>query len=83
MSEAHSDINKKVLLGMTTAELKEVARSLGMPSFAGEQIARWIYEKRVMSIDEMNVWPLPTALAQCVPSTVRKVLTEPSSICFL
>lgn len=54
MSEAHSDINKKVLLGMTTAELKEVARSLGMPSFAGEQIARWIYEKRVMSIDEMT-----------------------------
>lgn len=54
MSEARNDIKKKVLLGMTTTELKEVARSLGMPSFTGEQISRWIYEKKVMSIDEMT-----------------------------
>lgn len=54
MSEARNDIKKKVLLGMTTTELKEVAKSLGMPSFTGEQISRWIYEKKVMSIDEMT-----------------------------
>ena len=46
--------NKKVLLGMTTAELKELCRSLGMPAFTGGQIAKWLYEKQVMSIDEMT-----------------------------
>jgi 23S rRNA (adenine2503-C2)-methyltransferase len=45
---------KTVLLGMTTNELKEVARSLGMPAFTGGQIAGWLYQKRVRSIDEMT-----------------------------
>ena len=31
---------KTPLLGMTLAELKEVARSLGMPAFTGGQIAK-------------------------------------------
>ena len=46
--------NKNVLLGMTVPELKEVARSLGMPAFAGGQIARWLYVAHVRSIDEMT-----------------------------
>jgi len=46
--------DKKVLLGLSTAELKEVARDLGMPAFTGEQVARWMYEKNVRSIDEMT-----------------------------
>ena len=45
---------KKVLLGLTTAELKEVVRSLGMPAFTGGQIAKWLYVKHVRSIDEMT-----------------------------
>lgn len=45
---------KKVLLGLTTAELKEVVRSLGMPAFTGGQIAQWLYVKHVRSIDEMT-----------------------------
>ena len=45
---------KKVLMGMTTAELKEVARSLGMPAFSGGQIAQWLYQKHVTTIDEMT-----------------------------
>ncbi len=45
---------KKVLMGMTTAELKEVAKSLGMPAFTGGQIAQWLYAKHVTSIDEMT-----------------------------
>ncbi len=44
----------KILLGNTLDELKEIAKSLGMPAFTGVQIAKWIYEKRVTSIDEMT-----------------------------
>ena len=45
---------KKHLLGLTLAELKQVAQSLGMPAFTGGQIAKWIYGQRVKSIDEMT-----------------------------
>lgn len=44
----------KRLLGNTLDELKDIAKSLGMPAFTGGQIAKWIYEKRVSSIDEMT-----------------------------
>ena len=44
----------KKLLGNTLDELKAIAKSLGMPAFTGAQIAKWIYEKRVTSIDEMT-----------------------------
>ena len=44
----------KRLLGNTLDELKDIARSLGMPTFTGGQIAKWIYEKRVSTIDEMT-----------------------------
>ena len=47
-------MGKKVLLGLTTAELKQVAQELGMPAFTGGQIAKWLYEKNVRSIDEMT-----------------------------
>ena len=39
---------------MTLPELKQVAMSLGMPSFAGGQMAKWIYTQHVSSIDEMT-----------------------------
>lgn len=45
---------KKVLLGLTPAELKKVAQQLGMPAFTGSQIANWLYDKHVMSINEMT-----------------------------
>ena len=48
------DTSKKVLLGLSAGELKEVARSLGMPAFAGRQIAQWLYDKHVQHIDEMT-----------------------------
>lgn len=47
-------MNKTPLLGMTLAELKALAKSLGMPAFTGGQIAQWIYQKHVQSIDEMT-----------------------------
>ena len=48
------DDQKKVLMGLTTAELKEVARELGMPAFTGGQIARWLYQQNVTDIDAMT-----------------------------
>ena len=45
---------KKYLLGMTLGELKEVAKSLGMPAFTGGQMAKWLYTQQVESIDEMT-----------------------------
>jgi 23S rRNA (adenine2503-C2)-methyltransferase len=45
---------KQVLLGMTATELREVAKSLGMPAFTGGQIAQWLYQKHVTTIDEMT-----------------------------
>ena len=47
-------MEKKTLLGLTLDELKNVAKELGMPAFTGSQIAKWIYERRVKSIDEMT-----------------------------
>ncbi len=45
---------RKVLMGMTGSELKEAVRELGMPAFTGGQIARWLYQQHVGSIDEMT-----------------------------
>ena len=46
---------KKIsLLGMTLDELKEVAQQVGMPRFAAGQMAAWLYQKRVDSIDAMT-----------------------------
>lgn len=45
---------KKPLLGMTLDELKALVKSLGMPAFTGGQIAQWIYQKHVQTIDEMT-----------------------------
>ena len=45
---------KKVLLGLSLDELKGVAASLGLPAFAGKQMAQWLYEKRVTDIGDMT-----------------------------
>ena len=45
---------KKYLLGLTLAELKQVAKDLGMPAFTGAQMAKWLYGQHVKSIDEMT-----------------------------
>ena len=39
---------------MTTSELQVVASELDLPAFTGGQIAKWLYEKHVGSIDEMT-----------------------------
>ena len=45
---------KQTLLGLTLTELQEVVKRLGMPGFAAKQIASWLYDKKVASIDEMT-----------------------------
>ena len=47
-------MNKTRLLGMTAQELKQIAKQLDMPAFTGGQIAKWLYEKNVRTIDEMT-----------------------------
>lgn len=48
----------KPLIGMTLPQIAEVAESVGLRKFAARQIARWLYEKRVTSIDQMTDLPL-------------------------
>ena len=45
---------KKVLLGMSLAELQQVVADLGMPKFTAAQIAKWLYQQHVGTIDEMT-----------------------------
>jgi 23S rRNA (adenine2503-C2)-methyltransferase len=45
---------KTALLGMTKAELQQVADEMGMPRFAAKQLTAWLYDKKVSSIDEMT-----------------------------
>jgi len=47
-------MNKQPLLGLTLSELQDITRNLGMPKFTAKQIATWIYDTRVGSIDEMT-----------------------------
>ncbi len=46
--------DKKPLLGLTQAELVALTTSLGMPAFTGKQMATWIYQKHVTSIEQMT-----------------------------
>ena len=45
---------KKWLLGLTLDELVAVSSSLSLPAYTAKQIAGWIYDKRVTTIDEMS-----------------------------
>lgn len=47
-------MQKRPLLGLTLPELQTVAKNLGLPGFAAKQIASWLYDKKVTSIDEMT-----------------------------
>ena len=45
---------KVVLLGMSLEELTTVALRMGMPRFAGKQLAEWIYVRRATDFAEMT-----------------------------
>ena len=46
--------NLNILLGKTLEELQSVAQEVGLPRFAGKQLAEWIYVRRATSFDEMT-----------------------------
>ena len=41
-------------MGLSLDELKTVVKELGMPQFTASQIAKWLYQQHVRSIDEMT-----------------------------
>ena len=45
---------KEVLLGKTLPELQETALQAGLPSYAGKQLAQWLYQKRVTDFAAMT-----------------------------
>lgn len=47
-------MTKTPLLGKTLSELKAIVQDLGMPKFTVGQIASWLYDKKVGSIEEMT-----------------------------
>lgn len=47
-------MDKEKLLGKTPVQLREIALSCGLPSYAGSQMAQWLYRKKVRSIDQMT-----------------------------
>ena len=46
--------NKYYLLGATMSELTDIVQELGLQKFVAKQIADWVYQKKVISIDEMK-----------------------------
>ena len=47
-------MDKTPLVGMNPAQLKEAAVQAGLPSFTGNQLARWLYVRRAESLEEMT-----------------------------
>ncbi|WP_071147021.1 23S rRNA (adenine(2503)-C(2))-methyltransferase RlmN [Bacteroides ihuae] len=47
-------MNKYSLFGLTLTELQALVKNLGMPGFTAKQIASWLYDKQITSIDEMT-----------------------------
>ena len=48
------ETGKLQLLGMTLDELRTVAKEVWLPAFAANQLADWLYKKRVSDISEMT-----------------------------
>ena len=51
---AMSQTQKQSLYGLTLSELQTLCTDLSLPRFAAKQIARWLYVRRVKSIEEMT-----------------------------
>ena len=47
------------LLGMSVDELRVLVQAYGAPRFRGDQIADWLYRRKVESIDSMSNIPIP------------------------
>ena len=63
---------KQPLMGLNANELRQVAIDLGLPAYTGGQMAKWLYEKRVTTIDEMtNLSNIFFPSGQQHPATLR------------
>ncbi len=47
-------VEKKKLMGMTLAELQQVAAEVGLPGYTAKQMADWLYKKLVTEVSEMT-----------------------------
>ena len=47
-------VEKKKLMGMTFAELQQVAAEVGLPGYTAKQMADWLYKKHVTEVSEMT-----------------------------
>lgn len=54
MESSLNQNNLKPLIGLTLEEIEAIASEGGMPRFVARQIAGWLYDKRVRSIEEMT-----------------------------
>ena len=58
---------KPSLLGKTQAELRALAESLNKPAYTGTQLAKWLYQKRATTFDQMT--DLPVSLRHVLSET--------------
>ena len=47
-------VEKKKLMGMTLAELQQVAAEVGLPGYTAKQMADWLYKKYITEVSEMT-----------------------------
>ena len=47
-------VEKKKLMGMTLAELQQVAAEVGLPGYTAKQMTDWLYKKHVTEVSEMT-----------------------------
>ena len=66
------------LLGKTPAELKEISVAAGLPSFTGNQLAQWMYQKKVRSLDQMT--NLSKAAREKLAQTYEVGVIEPIEV---
>lgn len=49
-----SDILKKNIFGKTSSQIKDIVKSLDLPSYTASQICDWLYKKEAQSFDQMT-----------------------------
>ncbi len=54
MGNGTTETSQRPLIGLTLDSLRAVAAECGLPRFAAGQMAKWIYDKRVTTIDAMT-----------------------------
>lgn len=48
------ETHKEVLFGKNLKELQEITLEMGLPKFSARQIADWLYQKQMVSLNEMT-----------------------------